>query len=57
MTGALFMLRCKEMGLSDDDLADMSMGMVLDMAIEKGNDSYEYPYKATQADIQAFFGR
>lgn len=50
------MLRCKELGLSDADLADMTMGMVYDMAIEKANDSEEYPYKATAADINSFFG-
>ncbi len=56
MTGALFMLRCKEMGLSDADLADMTMGMVYDLAIDKANDSEEYPVKATAADIKSFFG-
>lgn len=34
----------------------MSMGMVLDMLTEKGNDSEKWPYKATQEDIKAFFG-
>lgn len=56
MTGALFMLRCKEMGLSDADLADMTMGMVYDLAIEKANDSEEYPVKGTAEDIKSFFG-
>lgn len=32
------------------------MGMVYDLGIEKGNDSEEYPFKATQEDIYAFFG-
>lgn len=56
-TGALFMLRCAELGLSDEALDGMTMGMVYDMLIEKGNDAEEYPYKATQDDIYAFFGR
>ncbi len=56
-TGALFMLRCAELGLSDDALRQMSMGMVYDMLIEKGNDQEEYPIKATQEDIEAFFGK
>lgn len=56
MTGALFMLRCAELGLSTEDLDSMTMGMVLDMMTEKANDSEKYPYKATQADINAFFG-
>lgn len=33
----------------------MTMGMVIDMLIEKGNDSEKYPYKATQEDIDRFF--
>lgn len=56
-TGALFMLRCAELGLSDEALDGMTMGMVYDMLIEKGNDEEEYPYKATQDDIYAFFGK
>lgn len=51
------MLRCAELGLSDDALANMSMGMVYDMLTEKANDMEKYPYKATQDDIYAFFGR
>lgn len=56
-TGAAFMLRCAELGLSDDALTGMSMGMVYDMMIEKANDSEKYPYVATQEDIYKFFGR
>ncbi len=56
-TGALFMLRCAELGLSDEALDGMTMGMVYDMLIEKGNDQEKYPYKATQDDIYAFFGK
>ena len=56
-TGAAFMLRCAELGLSDDALEQMSMGMVYDMMIEKANDAETYPYVATQEDIYAFFGK
>ena len=56
-TGALFMLRCAELGLSDEALDGMTMGMVYDMLIEKGNDEEKDPYKATQDDIYAFFGK
>ena len=56
-TGALFMLRCAELRLSDEALDSMTMGMVYDMIIEKANDAEEYPYKATQEDIHAFFGK
>jgi len=55
--GAQFMLRCAELGLSDEALSNMTMGMVYDMLIEKANDREEYPIKATQADIEAFFGK
>lgn len=56
-TGAAFMLRCAELGLSDEALSSMSMGMVYDMLIEKANDAENYPVKATQEDIYRFFGR
>lgn len=50
------MLRCAELKLSREDLEDMTMGMVYDMFIEKANDQEKYPYKATQDDINRFFG-
>lgn len=53
--GAQFMLRCAQLGLSDEALAGMTMGMIYDMCTEQANDRVEYPYKATQADIDAFF--
>lgn len=56
-TGAAFMLRCAELGLSDEALNNMTMGMIYDMLIEKANDHENYPIKATQDDIYAFFGR
>ena len=49
------MLRCAELGLSREDLDDMTVGMVYDMLIEQANDQEKYPYKATQADINYFF--
>lgn len=51
----MFMLRCAELHLSDDMLSTMTMGMVYDMLTEKANDKEEYPFKATQEDIDAFF--
>ena len=48
-TGATFMLRCCELGLtSDKDLDQFSMGMIYDMLIERSNDHEKYNYKATQ---------
>lgn len=54
-TGAAFMLRCCELGLTDDALASMTMGMVYDLLIEKQNDSHKYNYKMTQEDIDGLF--
>jgi len=50
------MLRCAELHLSDEALNSMTMGMVYDLLIERGNDHEKYPYKATQEDINRFFG-
>lgn len=50
------MLRCAQLGLSDEALYNMTVGMVFDMFTEKANDREEYPIKATQEDIYAFFG-
>lgn len=54
--GAIFMLRCAHFGLSDEALESMTMGMVYDMLTEEANDREDYPVKATQDDIKAFFG-
>lgn len=48
------MLRCAQLGLSDEALGSMSMGMVYDMLTEKSNDQEKYPYRATQEDFDAF---
>ena len=55
-SGAIFMVRCAHFGLSMDALAHMTMGMVYDMLTEEANDREEYPFEATQADINSFFG-
>lgn len=34
----------------------MNVGMVYDLLTEKANDAEKYPYKATQEDIDRFFG-
>lgn len=51
------MLRCCEIGLSWDLLGRITVGDVWDMCIERLNDREKYPIKATQADIEAFFGK
>ena len=48
---ALFMLRCVQCGISISDLELITVGMAMDMFIEKKNDEYEYPLIATDADI------
>ena len=48
------MLRCKELGLSIDELEHIDFGMVADMMTEQANDNCEYPYKATQKDFDRF---
>lgn len=53
-TGTTFMLRCAELGLSREDLADMTMGMVYDMLIERANDHEQYSIRATQEDFDRF---
>ena len=50
------MLRCSELGLTTEDLDGMTIGMVYDLMTEKANDAVQWPYKATQADIERFFG-
>ena len=55
MTTPLFLLRCLEVGLSMSDLDLLTIGLVLDIWTEKGNDEYKYGEDnvrlATQADI------
>ena len=48
------MLRCKELGLSIDDLENIEYGLVMDMLTERENDEHKYPYKATQDDFNNF---
>lgn len=48
------MLRCKELGFSVDELENIEFGLVVDMLVERGNDDYKYPYKASQKDFDKF---
>ena len=54
MTDGLYMLRWFELGLSIYDIDELDMGMIMDMIIEKANDSYDYPLIATQRDFDNF---
>lgn len=51
---ALYLLRCTELGLHDQDLESLTYGMVIDMLTEKGNDGVEYKEVATQDDFDKF---
>lgn len=48
------MLRCKELGLSVNDLENIDFGLVQDMLVEKANDEHKWPYKASQKDFDRF---
>ena len=48
------MLRCKELGLTLDELEMIDFGLVQDMLTEKVNDEYKYPYRASQEDFDRF---
>lgn len=48
------MLRCKELGLSVVELDNLDFGLVMDMMVEKANDDYPYPFKASQKDFDRF---
>lgn len=50
------MLRCAQLGLSDEALAGMTVGMVYDLMIEQANDAEKYPHRGTQDDIRRIFG-
>ena len=53
MTTALFLLRCVELGIAIADLEFLTIGLVLDMFTEKGNDE-EADFYAQIADQNAF---
>ena len=55
MTTPLFLLRCLQIGLTLRDLDLITVGMVIDMATERGNDdSGAYVEMATQEDFDKF---
>ena len=56
MTDALYFLRCAELGLTDWMLDMLPIGAVSDMYTERANDREDWPIKATQDDINNFFG-
>jgi len=43
-----------EVGISIADLDLLTIGLIMDMWTEKGNDSEHYDYVATQSDFDKF---
>ena len=54
MTTPLFLLRCKQLGLSMQELELLTIGLIDDMFIEKENDDFDYLSLATQEDFNLF---
>ena len=54
ITTALFLLRCLEVGLSIPDLDLLTIGIVLDIWTEKGNDGVDYGATVRMADQSDF---
>lgn len=56
MTTALIALRVKQAGFTLDELSLVSLGFIFEILTELSNDSFDYPIKAQQTDIDSFFG-
>ena len=54
MTTPLFLLRCKQLGLSMTELDLLTIGLINDMFTERENDDISYDYRATQDDMNTF---
>ena len=54
MTTPLFLLRCAEIGISIADLDLLTIGLVIDIWTEKGNDEVKYRKVTTQEDFDKF---
>jgi len=54
MTTPLFLLRCKQLGLSMTELDLLTIGLINDMFTERENDDFSYDYQAQQSDFDSF---
>ncbi len=54
MTTPLFLLRCVQLGLTMQDLEQLSIGLINDMYAESRNDECKYAQLATQEDMDKF---
>jgi hypothetical protein len=57
MTTSLFQLRALELGIRKQDLRFYTCGQIFGILTEKENDKFQWPKRATQADIDALFPR
>ena len=48
------MLRALQIGLTLQDLDEITIGDLMDILVESMNDEYNYPLKATKADFERF---
>ena len=53
-SAALFLLRATQLGLTMEDLNNVSYGMVMDMYFEYANDKEDYDEIASQEDMNNF---
>ena len=54
MTTPLFLLRCKQLGLSLTELDMLTIGLINDMFTERENDDSDWYELGSQADMDAF---
>jgi hypothetical protein len=52
----IYILRCKQLGFSFDDLMSISEGSMMDIIIESNNDCEKYAEKGTKVSFEAMFG-
>lgn len=53
-TTALFLLRCKQIHLTLEEIDELSVGFIYDLFTESANDYAEYNYVPTQEDYDKF---
>lgn len=50
----LLLLRARKFGISVDELGSFTIGEIVDLLIEEGNDYEEWDYLPTQKDFDMF---
>ena len=50
----MLVLRALQIGLHLSDLEQITLGDLVDILIERENDEFEYPIKASQEDFRSF---